>query len=82
MISGAKDCCIWRALAGEVNVVGGHNRTWVECRDKKTKWFLKIKSKVCMLHVFFGHIPARDVAMHVLRICAFMERSMDINKQN
>lgn len=36
----------WKALAEAVNVVGGHNRTWNECRAKKIKWFSKVKSKV------------------------------------
>lgn len=45
----------WRVVAGEVNVVGGHNRTWVEVRDKKIKWFSKVKAKVCCMFFAFPH---------------------------
>lgn len=36
----------WKVVADAVNVVGGHNRSYSECRSKKTKWFSKVKNKV------------------------------------
>lgn len=36
----------WKVVADAVNVVGGHNRSYSECRSKKTKWFSKVKNKL------------------------------------